>query len=103
MLCSAGLFQKLNATAEFVLPNRNVGLIGRRGLKVIVVTQRIDLNGAVGRMIAAVMLGLAEIELEFRAERQAVVVLCRRVCKVGTDRMPEGRENRPFDRDRPID
>ena len=34
------------------------------------VTQRIELNGAVGRMIAAVMLGLAEIELEFRAERQ---------------------------------
>ncbi len=42
-----------------------------RGLKVVVVTQRIELNGAVGRMIAAVMLGLAEIELEFRAERQA--------------------------------
>ena len=42
-----------------------------RGLKIVVVTQRIELNGAVGRMIAAVMLSLAEIELEFRAERQA--------------------------------
>jgi DNA invertase Pin-like site-specific DNA recombinase len=42
-----------------------------RGLRVIVVTQQIDLGGAVGRMIAAVMLGLAEIELEFRRERQA--------------------------------
>ena len=42
-----------------------------RDLKIVVVTQRIELNGAVGRMIAAVMLGLAEIELEFRAERQA--------------------------------
>src|SRR4051812_21363674 len=42
-----------------------------RGLRIIVITQRIELNGAVGRMIAAVMLGLAEIELEFRAERQA--------------------------------
>ena len=42
-----------------------------RGLKIVVVTQRIELNGAVGRMIAAVMLGLAEIELEFRSERQA--------------------------------
>ena len=41
-----------------------------RGLKVVVVTQQIELNGAVGRMIAAVMLGLAEIELEFRRERQ---------------------------------
>ncbi len=42
-----------------------------RGVRVVSITQAIDLNGAVGRMIAAVMLGLAEIELEFRAERQA--------------------------------
>jgi DNA invertase Pin-like site-specific DNA recombinase len=41
-----------------------------RGLKIIVVTQQIELNGAVGRMIAALMLGLAEIELEYRQERQ---------------------------------
>lgn len=41
-----------------------------RGLKVVVVTQQIELNGPVGRMIAAVMLGLAEIELEYRRERQ---------------------------------
>jgi DNA invertase Pin-like site-specific DNA recombinase len=42
-----------------------------KALRVIVVTQQIDLSGPVGRMIAAVMLGLAEIELEFRRERQA--------------------------------
>jgi DNA invertase Pin-like site-specific DNA recombinase len=42
-----------------------------QGLKIVVVTQAIELNGAVGRMIAAVMLGLAEIELEYRQERQA--------------------------------
>lgn len=42
-----------------------------RGVRVVSITQAIDLSGAVGRMIAAVMLGLAEIELEFRAERQA--------------------------------
>lgn len=41
-----------------------------RGLKIIVITQQIELNGPVGRMIAAVMLGLAEIELEYRRERQ---------------------------------
>jgi DNA invertase Pin-like site-specific DNA recombinase len=41
-----------------------------RGLKIVAVTQQIELNGAVGRMIAAVMLGLAEIELEYREERQ---------------------------------
>lgn len=40
------------------------------GLRIVVVTQQIELNGAVGRMIAAVMLGLAEIELEYRRERQ---------------------------------
>jgi DNA invertase Pin-like site-specific DNA recombinase len=38
-----------------------------RGLKIVVVTQRIELTGAVGRMIAAVMLGLAEIELEIQS------------------------------------
>jgi len=42
-----------------------------RGLKIIIVTQQIELNGPVGRMIAAVLLGLAEIELEYRRERQA--------------------------------
>ena len=42
-----------------------------RELKVVVVTQQIELNGAVGRMIAALLLGLAEIELEYREERQA--------------------------------
>src|SRR5438045_1701079 len=40
-----------------------------RGLKVVVVTQQIELNGPVGRMIAAVLLGLAEIELEYRQEK----------------------------------
>lgn len=42
-----------------------------RGVRVVVVTQQIDLSGPVGRMVAAVLLGIAEIELEFRRERQA--------------------------------
>jgi DNA invertase Pin-like site-specific DNA recombinase len=41
-----------------------------RGVKVVVVTQQIELSGSVGRMIAALLLGLAEIEHEFRRERQ---------------------------------
>jgi DNA invertase Pin-like site-specific DNA recombinase len=41
-----------------------------RGLKIVAVTQQIELNGPLGRMIAAVLLGLAEIELEYRHERQ---------------------------------
>ncbi len=34
-------------------------------------TQLIDLRGAVGRMVASVLFGVAEIELESRRERQA--------------------------------
>jgi DNA invertase Pin-like site-specific DNA recombinase len=41
-----------------------------RNIKVVVITQQIELSGALGRMIAAVMLGLAEIELEYRMARQ---------------------------------
>jgi DNA invertase Pin-like site-specific DNA recombinase len=41
-----------------------------RGIRVVSVTQQIDLNGAIGRMIASVMFGLAEIEMEYRRERQ---------------------------------
>lgn len=42
-----------------------------RGVRVVSVTQQIDLSGAVGRMVASVMFGLAEIEMEYRQERQA--------------------------------
>ena len=42
-----------------------------RGVRVVSVTQQIDLNGAVGRMVASVLLGLAEIESEYRRERQS--------------------------------
>ena len=42
-----------------------------RGLKVVVVTQRLEFNGAIGRTLAALLLGLAEIEWEYRKERQA--------------------------------
>ncbi|MEQ8786233.1 MAG: recombinase family protein [Pirellulaceae bacterium] len=42
-----------------------------RGVRVVVTSQQIDLSGVVGRMLAAVMLGLAEIELEHKRERQA--------------------------------
>ncbi|MEO2035205.1 MAG: recombinase family protein [Planctomycetaceae bacterium] len=42
-----------------------------RGLRVVSVTQQIDFSGAVGRMLAAVLLGIAEMEQEVRKERQA--------------------------------
>lgn len=53
--------------------HEGVGLLAdwcERGIRVVVVTQQIDLSGAVGRMVASVLFGLAEIELEYRRERQ---------------------------------
>ncbi len=43
-----------------------------RGLRVVSVTQQIDFNGTIGKMLAAVLLGIAEMEQETRRERQAV-------------------------------
>jgi DNA invertase Pin-like site-specific DNA recombinase len=42
-----------------------------RNVRVVAVTQQIDLSGPVGRMVARVLFGLAEIEWESRRERQA--------------------------------
>ena len=42
-----------------------------QGVRIFSVTQQIDLTGPVGRLVASVMFGLAEIELEYRRERQA--------------------------------
>jgi DNA invertase Pin-like site-specific DNA recombinase len=42
-----------------------------KGLRVVSVTQQIDFNGAVGKLLAAVLLGIGEMEQETRRERQA--------------------------------
>ena len=42
-----------------------------RGVRVVAITQQLDLSGAVGRLVASVLFGLAEIEHEYRRERQA--------------------------------
>jgi DNA invertase Pin-like site-specific DNA recombinase len=43
-----------------------------RNLRIVSVTQQIDFHGVVGKMIAAVLLGIGEMEQEARRERQAV-------------------------------
>lgn len=40
-------------------------------MRIVVVTQQLDLQGALGRLVASVLFGLAEIEQEYRRERQA--------------------------------
>lgn len=42
-----------------------------RGVRFVSVTQQIDLSGTVGKMIAAVLFAVAEMEQETRRERQA--------------------------------
>lgn len=42
-----------------------------RDVRVVSVTRQIDLGGPVGRMVASVMFGPAEVELEYRRQRQA--------------------------------
>lgn len=42
-----------------------------KGIRVVSVTQQIDFNGAVGKLIAAVLFAIAQMETETRRERQA--------------------------------
>lgn len=43
-----------------------------KGLRVVATSQMIDFNGSLGKMLAAVLLGVAEMEQEVRRERQTV-------------------------------
>lgn len=43
-----------------------------RGIRVVSVTQQLDFNGTVGKMLAAIFFALGEMEQESRRERQAV-------------------------------
>jgi len=43
-----------------------------KGLRIVAVSQQIDFNGTMGKMLAAMLLGVAEMEQETRRERQAV-------------------------------
>jgi DNA invertase Pin-like site-specific DNA recombinase len=68
-----------------------------KGLRVVSVTQQIDFNGTVGKMLAAVLLGIAEMEQETRRERQAAGIAVAKKAgkykgrKVGTTKSPPDR------------
>jgi DNA invertase Pin-like site-specific DNA recombinase len=50
-----------------------------RGVRFVSVTQQIDVSGTMGKMVAALLLGLAELEWEYRKERQAAgIVIAKR-------------------------
>jgi DNA invertase Pin-like site-specific DNA recombinase len=46
-----------------------------RGVRVVSVTQQIDFNGSLGKLLSAVILAIAEMESETRRERQAVGII----------------------------
>src|SRR5215469_12598244 len=60
----------------------------QRGVRVIAVTQQIDLNGPVGHLIASLLFGIAEIELQHAKERQAAGIALARKRGVYTGRRP---------------
>ncbi len=43
-----------------------------KGVRVVSVTQQIDLSGPVGQLIASILFGIAEIERDYIRERQRV-------------------------------
>lgn len=66
-----------------------------RNVRIVVITQQLDLSGPIGRMIAAVMLGLAEIELESLRARQKAGIAVARERGVYKGRKPGSRKASP--------
>jgi DNA invertase Pin-like site-specific DNA recombinase len=66
-----------------------------RGLRVVSTTQQIDFNGSLGKMLAAVLLGVAEMEQETRRERQAAGIKAARERGVYLGRRPGTTKAKP--------
>lgn len=66
-----------------------------KGLRVVSVTQQIDFNGTVGKMLAAVLLGVAEMEQETRRERQRAGIEAAKEKGIYIGRKPGTYKGRP--------
>lgn len=66
-----------------------------RGVRVVSVTQQIDLSGSVGRLIASVLFGIAEIEREHIRERQAAGIAVAKARGVYTGRKQGTTKQKP--------
>src|SRR5215471_17355235 len=60
----------------------------QRGVRVIAITQQIDLSGRVGHLIAGLLFGIAQMELQHSKERQAIGIALARKRGVYTGRKP---------------
>ena len=66
-----------------------------RGLRVVSVTQQIDFNGTVGKMIASVLFAVAEMEQETRRDRQRAGIEAAKERGVYTGRKPGTTKAKP--------
>ena len=57
-------------------------------MRVIAITQQIDLSGPVGNLIASLLFGIAEIELQHSKERQAIGIALAKKRGVYIGRLP---------------
>ena len=67
----------------------------QRGVRVIAITQQIDLSGPAGHLIASLLFGIAEIELQHVKERQAIGIALARKRGVYTGRKPGTTKAKP--------
>jgi DNA invertase Pin-like site-specific DNA recombinase len=87
---------KLDRLSRDMLDGLNlVAEICSKGCRVVSVTQQIDVTGTVGRMMAAMLFGFAEIELAYRAERQAAGIAVARRNGVYKGRAPGSTKKSP--------
>lgn len=66
-----------------------------RGLRVVATSQQIDFNGSLGKILAAVLLGVAQMENETRRERQAAGIRAAKERGVYIGRQPGFRKAKP--------
>jgi DNA invertase Pin-like site-specific DNA recombinase len=67
-----------------------------RRIRIVSVTQQIDLNGTLGKLLASVLLAFAEMEQETRRERQAVGIRAARERGVYKGRKPGSTKAAPL-------
>ena len=78
---------KLDRLARSMKEGVNVlSYLCESGVRVVSVTQQIDLSGTVGRMVAGVLFGIAEIEHQHIRERQAAGIAAAKAKGVYTGR-----------------
>lgn len=66
-----------------------------KGVRIVVITQQLDLSGVIGRTIAALMLGLAEIELQHIKDRQQAGIAIAKARGAYKGRQPGSRKAKP--------